>query len=61
MPAEGRREIELRGGLAGYWRASGPENKGLLKRKALQIKLVAGTRNRLDLQLRELLQAVIHT
>jgi site-specific DNA recombinase len=55
-PIDSRLEIELRGDLAGILALSeaGKGSAFSPKEKALQIKMVAGARNRLDLQLRTL-------
>src|SRR5262249_21614617 len=59
VPKHGELEIALYGELAALINlANGqPRSKGT----GLQITLVAGTRNHLDLQLRELLEAVVHS
>ena len=61
-PAEGKLEIELRGDLAGILAVSqAGRTKTSSKEKALQIKMVAGARNRLYLQLQELLATILPT
>lgn len=60
-PADGKLEIELRGDLAGILAMSEAKQAHTFspKKKALQIKMVAGTRNRLDSQLRLLTTVAI--
>jgi D-alanyl-D-alanine dipeptidase len=59
VPQRGKLRVELYGELAALINlANGhPHSKGT----GVQVTLVAGTRNRLDLQLRELLEAVVRT
>jgi site-specific DNA recombinase len=58
VPADGELTIELRGELAGILALAGNAKQPLASGpdRALQIKMVAGACNRLDLQLRELLR-----
>jgi len=60
-PVNGELEIELRGDLASILALSktGTNKAFSTTEKALQIKMVAGARNRLDLQLQELLATIV--
>ena len=57
MPKKGKLQVELYGELAALLNLANkhPRSKGT----GVQITLVAGTRNRLDLQLRQLLKTAI--
>lgn len=62
-PVDGQLAIELRGELAGILRAAGKEERvaDIAQNTALQIKLVAGALNHLDLQLEVPLRAYLPT
>jgi hypothetical protein len=57
VPENGKLRVELYGELAALINLANPRSKGT----GVQITLVAGTRNHLDLQLKDLLEAVVHT